>query len=217
MILLIDNYDSFTWNLAQMLGELGGELCVVRNDAHSVHDLVAMCPTHVVISPGPGRPEDAGVTIAAVAAFAATAAAAGDGGIPILGVCLGHQAIAQVYGGRVVQAPEPVHGKAAEVRHDGRTLFAGLPELFSAGRYHSLIVEDRDLPSTLEVSARSADGLVMGLRHRHLAVEGVQFHPESILTPHGRTILRNFLELGSAWEPGAARRKEPNAVAHRMQ
>jgi anthranilate synthase component 2/para-aminobenzoate synthetase component 2 len=140
-----------------------------------------------VLSPGPGRPEDAGLTVAAVRAFA--------GRVPVLGVCLGHQAIAQVFGGRVVLAPEPVHGKAADVRHDGRTIYEGLPAVFPAGRYHSLLVEERGLPDELEVSARSADGLVMGLRHRSLPVEGVQFHPESILTPVGRDLLRNFARL----------------------
>jgi anthranilate synthase/aminodeoxychorismate synthase-like glutamine amidotransferase len=187
VILLIDNYDSFTYNLAQLLAELGHELRVVRNDDCRIGDLVALAPSHVVISPGPGRPEDAGVTLEAVRAFAGRA--------PVLGVCLGHQAIGLVYGGRVVAAPELVHGKAAEVRHDGRTIFAGLPEVFPAGRYHSLMVAEEDLPVELEVSARSSDGLVMGLRHRALPVEGVQFHPESILTPHGRAILENFVRL----------------------
>ena len=187
MILLIDNYDSFTYNLAQLLAEMGEELEVVRNDACPVDELVAKRPSRVVLSPGPGRPEDAGVTAAAVRAFA--------GRVPILGVCLGHQAIGQVYGARVVLAPEPVHGKAADVRHDGRTIYAGLPPSFPAGRYHSLLVEEGGLPDELEVSARSADGLVMGLRHRHLPVEGVQFHPESILTPDGRALLANFARL----------------------
>ena len=187
MILLIDNYDSFTYNLAQLLAELGEELRVVRNDAHPLEELVDLGPSRVVISPGPGRPEDAGVTPHAVRAFA--------GRVPLLGVCLGHQAIGLAYGGRVVAAPQPVHGKAAGVRHDGRTIFAGLPEVFSAGRYHSLLVSGEDFPDELEVSARSADGLVMGLRHRSLPVEGVQFHPESILTPHGRAILENFIKL----------------------
>jgi anthranilate synthase/aminodeoxychorismate synthase-like glutamine amidotransferase len=187
VILLVDNYDSFTYNLAQLLSELGEELEVVRNDARPVDELVAMRPSRVVLSPGPGRPEDAGVTAAAVRAFAGRA--------PVLGVCLGHQAIAQVFGGRVVLAPEPVHGKAADVRHDGRTIYDGLPAVFPAGRYHSLLVEERGLPDELEVSARSADGLVMGLRHRTLPVEGVQFHPESILTPVGRDLLRNFARL----------------------
>ena len=187
MILLIDNYDSFTYNLAQLLAELGHELRVVRNDAASIDELVALEPSHVVISPGPGRPEEAGVTPRAVPAFA--------GRIPVLGVCLGHQAIGLAYGGRVATAPQPVHGKAVEVRHDGRTIYAGLPEVFSAGRYHSLLVTEEGLPPELEVSARSPDGLIMGLRHRSLPVEGVQFHPESILTAHGRAILENFARL----------------------
>jgi anthranilate synthase/aminodeoxychorismate synthase-like glutamine amidotransferase len=199
VILLIDNYDSFTFNLAQLLGELGHDLVVVRNDERSIPELVALEPSHVVISPGPGRPEDAGVTPDVVRAFA--------GRTPLLGVCLGHQAIGLVYGGRVVAAPELVHGKAAQVRHDGRTIFAGLPETFLAGRYHSLIVDREGLPPELEVSARSADGLVMGLRHRALPLEGVQFHPESILTPCGRLILENFvrLEPGVRQESAAAR------------
>jgi anthranilate synthase/aminodeoxychorismate synthase-like glutamine amidotransferase len=187
MILLIDNYDSFTYNLAQLLGELGRELVIVRNDARALEELVALAPTHVVISPGPGRPEDAGVTPTAVRAFAGRA--------PLLGVCLGHQAIGLAYGGHVVAAPELVHGKATEVRHDGRTIYAGLPEVFPAGRYHSLMVAEEGLPPELEVSARSPDGLVMGIRHRELPVEGVQFHPESILTPHGLALLENFLRL----------------------
>ncbi|HEY7530180.1 MAG TPA: aminodeoxychorismate/anthranilate synthase component II [Gemmatimonadota bacterium] len=184
MILLVDNYDSFTYNLAQLLAELGEQVDVVRNDACAVAGLIARRPSRVVLSPGPGRPEDAGVTEDAIRAFA--------GRVPILGVCLGHQAIAQVYGGRVGLAPEPVHGKAADVHHDGRTIYRGLPPTFPAARYHSLLVEERDLPDELEVSARSADGLVMGLRHRTLPIEGVQFHPESILTPAGRDLLRNF-------------------------
>jgi anthranilate synthase/aminodeoxychorismate synthase-like glutamine amidotransferase len=198
VILLIDNYDSFTFNLAQLLAELGQDLVVVRNDERPIPELVALAPSHVVISPGPGRPEDAGVTLDVVRAFA--------GRTPLLGVCLGHQAIGLVYGGRVVAAPELVHGKAAQVRHDGRTIFAGLPETFPAGRYHSLIVDREGLPPELEVSARSADGLVMGLRHRALPLEGVQFHPESILTPCGKRILENFVRL----EPSV--RSEPEAA-----
>jgi anthranilate synthase/aminodeoxychorismate synthase-like glutamine amidotransferase len=201
LILLIDNYDSFTFNLAQLLGELGHELTVVRNDARSVPELLALAPSHVVISPGPGRPEDAGVTPELIRAFAGRA--------PLLGVCLGHQALGQVYGARVVAAPELVHGKAARVRHDGRTIFAGLPETFSAGRYHSLIVDGGDLPPDLEISARSEDGLVMGLRHRALPLEGVQFHPESILTPCGRTILENFSRLAPGSRPGASDARSP--------
>jgi anthranilate synthase/aminodeoxychorismate synthase-like glutamine amidotransferase len=201
VILLIDNYDSFTFNLAQLLGELGHELIVVRNDARSVPELVALGPSHVVISPGPGRPEEAGVTPDAIRAFAGRA--------PVLGVCLGHQALGQVYGGRIVAAPELVHGKAARVRHDGRTIFAGLPETFSAGRYHSLIVDREGLPPELDVSARSEDGLVMGLRHRTLPLEGVQFHPESILTPCGRTILQNFVQLKPGLRSGPAIGRSP--------
>jgi anthranilate synthase/aminodeoxychorismate synthase-like glutamine amidotransferase len=182
-VLLIDNYDSFTYNLAHLFGELGAEVVVRRNDEVTVAEAEAMEPTHVVISPGPGRPEAAGVSEEIVRAFA--------GRTPVLGVCLGHQAIVSVFGGEVGPAQELVHGKATMVAHDGRGLFDGLPEDFLAGRYHSLAATS--LPDSLEVSATAADGEVMAVRHRELPVDGVQFHPESVLTPVGRDLARNFL------------------------
>jgi anthranilate synthase/aminodeoxychorismate synthase-like glutamine amidotransferase len=187
MILLIDNYDSFTYNLAHLFGELGAEVVVRRNDEITVAEADAMAPSHLVISPGPGRPEDAGVSEEMVRAFA--------GRVPVLGVCLGHQAIVSVFGGEVGPARELVHGKATTVTHDGRGLFAGMPEDFLAGRYHSLAATS--LPDVLTISATSADGEVMAVRHRELRVDGVQFHPESVLTPVGRELAQNFLE-GSA-------------------
>jgi anthranilate synthase/aminodeoxychorismate synthase-like glutamine amidotransferase len=186
MILVIDNYDSFTYNLVQYLGELGEEIEVRRNDAVTVEETEAQLrPDKILISPGPGTPDDAGVSLAMVEHFA--------GRIPILGVCLGHQAIGQAFGGRVVRAPVLVHGKASEVCHDGKTIFEGLEYRFKAGRYHSLMVERETLPACLEVSATTPDGVIMGLRHRELNVEGVQFHPESILTHEGKRLLANFL------------------------
>ena len=190
MLLVIDNYDSFTYNLVQYLGELGAEMKVVRNDEVSVDQIESeIRPERIVISPGPGTPDGAGISLGVVERFARR--------VPILGVCLGHQAIGQHFGGRVVRAPEPVHGKPVEVRHDGKTLFEGIDDGFSAGRYHSLVVERESLPDCLEISAESPDGLIMAMRHRELPVEGVQFHPESILTEHGKTLLRNFLKLGT--------------------
>ena len=189
MILVIDNYDSFTYNLVQYLGELGAELCVRRNDEVTVDEIESeLRPEKIVISPGPGRPAEAGVTPEVVRRLA--------GRVPMLGVCLGHQAIGEAFGGRVVRAPAPVHGKPAEVGHDGRTIFAGLPRRFKVGRYHSLVVERESLPRCLEVSAETRDGIVMGLRHRELSVEGVQFHPESVLTEGGKLLLENFLRGG---------------------
>ena len=185
MLLVIDNYDSFTYNLVQYLGELGADMQIFRNDEITVDEIEELAPKHILISPGPGTPDSAGVTLETIARFA--------GRLPILGVCLGHQAIGQHFGGRVSRAPEPVHGKPVELTHDGRSIFAGLPERFSAGRYHSLIVEREGMPDCLEISAESPDGLVMGLRHKELPIEGVQFHPESILTEHGKTMLKNFL------------------------
>ena len=184
-VLLIDNYDSFTYNLAHLFGELGAEVVVHRNDAITADEATALGPTHVVISPGPGRPEAAGVSEEVVRTFA--------GRTPLLGVCLGHQAIVSVFGGEVGAARELVHGKATMVAHDGRGLFYGLPEDFLAGRYHSLAATS--LPDSLEVSATAADGEVMAVRHRSLPMHGVQFHPESVLTPLGREIARNFLEV----------------------
>lgn len=185
-VLVIDNYDSFTYNLVQELGELGADLEVVRNDAADLAGLDAIEADAVVISPGPCTPAEAGISKAAVAHFAGT--------IPVLGVCLGHQAIAEVYGGEVVRAPHVVHGKTGLVHHDGGGVFAGLPQPFEATRYHSLVVSRESVPDCLEVTAETADGLVMGLRHRHLAVEGVQFHPESVMTTCGMDLLANFLE-----------------------
>jgi anthranilate synthase/aminodeoxychorismate synthase-like glutamine amidotransferase len=185
-VLLIDNYDSFTYNLAHLFGELGAEVEVRRNDEITVDEARELGPTHVVVSPGPGRPEAAGVSEAMVRAFA--------GRTPVLGVCLGHQAIVSVFGGEVGAARELVHGKATLVAHDGRGLFAGLPEDFLAGRYHSLAATS--IPACLEVSATAADGEVMAVRHRDLAVDGVQFHPESVLTPVGGELARNFLAAG---------------------
>jgi anthranilate synthase/aminodeoxychorismate synthase-like glutamine amidotransferase len=195
-ILLIDNYDSFTFNLVQRLGELGASCQVVRNDALAAEEILARKPERIVISPGPCTPDEAGVCLELIAR------ACGVNGfprprsvVPILGVCLGHQSIGQAFGGRVVRARRPVHGKAEEIVHDGNALFRGLPKRFRAGRYHSLVVEAKSLPRQLRVSARTADGVVMALRHARLPVFGVQFHPESILTPDGQIILRNFLEV----------------------
>jgi anthranilate synthase/aminodeoxychorismate synthase-like glutamine amidotransferase len=187
MVLVLDNYDSFTYNLVQYLGELGATVSVVRNDAATVDDLIAMRPERIVISPGPGRPEDAGVTMACIERMGERT--------PILGVCLGHQAIGAVFGGTVRRAPAPMHGKTSTIEHNGRGIFSGLTGPFQASRYHSLIVAEEDLPKELEVTARTRDdGLIMGLRHRQRPVHGVQFHPESILTDEGRTMLRNFLD-----------------------
>jgi anthranilate synthase component 2 len=186
MILMIDNYDSFTYNLVQYLGELGAELVVHRNDAITVDEAERLRPAGVVISPGPGAPAAAGISMPVIRRLA--------GRVPILGVCLGHQAIGEVFGGIVERAPEPVHGKTARIHHDGRGVFADLASPLEATRYHSLVVRRAGLPACLEVSAESEDGLIMGLRHRELPVEGVQFHPESILTESGKALLRNFLQ-----------------------
>ena len=187
MILVIDNYDSFTYNLVQYLGELGQELVVYRNDHIDASGVESSKPRKIVISPGPGVPDNAGVTLELIDRF--------SGKIPILGVCLGHQAIGQAFGGRVVPAPYLMHGKISRIHHDCKTIFQGLPDGFPATRYHSLMVEKESLPPCLEISATSADGLIMGLRHRELPVEGVQFHPESVLTTYGKQLLENFLRL----------------------
>jgi len=187
-VLVIDNYDSFTYNLVQYLGELGAEVEVVRNDAMKVEDLDSGRWDRLVISPGPGVPSRAGITPEAVRRL--------SGRLPILGVCLGHQAIGEVFGGRIGRAPILMHGKISSIRHDGRTVFLGLPNPFEATRYHSLIVERQSVPACLEVSAWTDDGIVMGLRHREHPTEGVQFHPESILTLEGKRLLGNFLEGG---------------------
>jgi anthranilate synthase/aminodeoxychorismate synthase-like glutamine amidotransferase len=184
MIAVIDNYDSFTYNLVQCLGELGAELQVFRNDAVSVKELEALAPSHVVISPGPGTPDDAGVSRQVIREM--------GGHTPILGVCLGHQCIGEVFGGRVVRAPRLMHGKTSQIHHYGTGLFLGLPKPFQATRYHSLIVEE-PLPGVLELTAFTREGELMGLRHRELAIFGVQFHPESILTPCGKQLLQNFM------------------------
>ncbi len=187
MLLVIDNYDSFTYNLVQYLGELGADMKVIRNDEMSAEEIeTALRPEKILISPGPGTPDGAGVSLEVLNRLAEK--------IPILGVCLGHQAIGQHFGGKVVRAPEPVHGKPVEVSHDGKTIFEGIEGDFTAGRYHSLVVDRESLPECLEISAESPDGLIMAMRHRTLPVEGVQFHPESILTEHGKVILKNFLK-----------------------
>ena len=185
-VLLVDNYDSFTYNLYQYLGELGAEVRVVRNDEVSAEAAIALAPDRIVISPGPGTPDQAGITLDLIRRAA--------GRIPLLGVCLGHQALGQAFGGTVLRAPKLMHGKTSQIHHDGRNVFAGLPDPFTATRYHSLVVARESVPESLEVSAWTDDGIVMGLRHREHALEGVQFHPESILTTVGKDLLRNFLE-----------------------
>ncbi len=189
-VLVIDNYDSFVYNLVQELGELGADPVVHRNDAIDVEGIRAASPDAVLISPGPGRPEDAGVSLAVIEEMA--------GELPILGVCLGHQAIGQAFGGEIVRAPTLMHGKTSAIHHDGTGVFAGLPDPLTATRYHSLVVEPGHVPDVLEVTARTSDGVIMGLRHRTLAVEGVQFHPESLLTPEGPSLLANFLAMAAA-------------------
>ena len=190
MLLMIDNYDSFTWNLVQYLGELGADVKVFRNDEITVEDIAAMRPEGLVISPGPCTPKEAGVSLSALRAFA--------GRIPILGVCLGHQAIGQAFGGEIVRAGKVVHGKTSVISHAGLGVFHGLPSPFIATRYHSLAIRRSTLPGCLEVTAQSEDGEIMGVRHREFAVEGVQFHPESFLTEHGHALLRNFLQTEAA-------------------
>jgi para-aminobenzoate synthetase component 2 len=192
MILVIDNYDSFTYNLVQFLGDLGETLVVRRNDEIGLDEIAAMRPDHIVLSPGPCTPNEAGICLGLIERF--------KGEIPILGVCLGHQAIGQAFGGEVVRADNLMHGKTSEIFHDGRTIFQGLPSPFTATRYHSLIVRRETLPDCLEISAETAAGEIMGIRHREYPVEGVQFHPESIMTEHGMDLLRNFL---SSYRAGA--------------
>ena len=188
MVLVIDNYDSFTYNLVQYLGELGATVVVRRNDDATIEQLRALGHARVVISPGPGRPEQAGVSLEVIKEFGPR--------MPLLGVCLGHQAIGLAFGGEVLRAPQPIHGKTSTVEHNGTGVFAGLAGSFQAGRYHSLVVGEETLPADLEVTARTKeDGLVMGVRHRTMPIHGVQFHPESVLTHEGRRILRNFLEM----------------------
>ena len=187
MILLIDNYDSFTYNLAQYLGELGAQLQVIRNDKLTIKDIAKLHPAKIVISPGPGRPKDAGISCALIRKF--------SGQIPILGICLGHQCVGQVFGGKVVRAQKLMHGKTSPIYHNGKTLFKGIKSPFTATRYHSLIVQNKGLPPSLEVIAQTKDKEIMGLKHRDLPVWGLQFHPESILTGEGKKILKNFLKV----------------------
>lgn len=187
MILLIDNYDSFVWNLARYVGELGHQRLVVRNDAIGLDDIRTLAPSHIIVSPGPCTPAEAGISNAVVTSFGMT--------VPILGVCLGHQCIGDALGGRVERALRPMHGKTSLVRHDRSGIFAGLPDPLRVTRYHSLIVKDKDLPEDLEVTARSEEGEIMALRHRTLPIVGVQFHPEAVLTEHGHDLLRNFLAM----------------------
>src|SRR5690349_375339 len=187
MLLVIDNYDSFTYNLVQYLGELGAQIEVRRNNEVSLDEIEKMSPNRIVISPGPGTPNDAGVSLQVIEEF--------GGKVPILGVCLGHQAIGQAFGGRVARAAHLVHGKSSTVQHDAKTIFEGLEQNFTAGRYHSLVVESDSLPDCLEVSATTPNGTIMGLRHRKMKIEGVQFHPESIMTTEGKKLLATFLNL----------------------
>jgi anthranilate synthase/aminodeoxychorismate synthase-like glutamine amidotransferase len=186
-MLLIDNYDSFTYNLVQAFAAMGADVRVYRNDAITVDEAIALEPTHLVISPGPGRPEDAGVSLDMIAAFA--------GNIPVLGVCLGHQSLVQHFGGNIVRAERLMHGKTSMVSHDGRTIFEGISQPFEVGRYHSLCAEHDSLPEELELTARTERGEIMGVRHRTLPLEGVQFHPESVLTPEGDLLMANFMRM----------------------
>jgi anthranilate synthase/aminodeoxychorismate synthase-like glutamine amidotransferase len=187
MVFVLDNYDSFTYNLVQYMGELGAEMTIRRNDELSVDEVEAIEPERILLSPGPCTPQEAGISIELVRRFA--------GKVPVLGVCLGHQAIGAAFGGDVVRAPQLMHGKTSEVSHDGKTIFSGLQSPMTCTRYHSLIVSEKGLPDELEVTARTADGTIMGLRHREFPVEGVQFHPESVLTQDGKRLIKNFLEL----------------------
>ena len=186
MLLVIDNYDSFTYNLVQYLGEMGQEVRVVRNDEIPAAEIAALAPSHIVISPGPCTPNEAGISLEVIKTYA--------GKIPILGVCLGHQAIGQAFGGKVVRAARVMHGKTSQISHDGKGLFTGLPNPFQATRYHSLLIERASVPDSLDVTAQTAENEIMAVRHKTLPVEGVQFHPESFLTTSGKTLLRNFLE-----------------------
>jgi len=187
MVFVLDNYDSFTYNLVQYMGEMGAEMTIRRNDELTVDDVEALAPERILLSPGPCTPQEAGISIELIQRFA--------GKVPILGVCLGHQAIGAAFGGDVVRAPKLMHGKTSEVEHDGKTVFTGIATPMTCTRYHSLIVAEKNLPRDLEVSARTADGTIMGLRHRKYPVEGVQFHPESVLTGDGKRLIRNFLEM----------------------
>jgi para-aminobenzoate synthetase component 2 len=192
MILVIDNYDSFTYNLVQYLGEIGEKVVVRRNDEIGVEEIERLNPDHILISPGPCTPNEAGISLQLIERF--------KGKIPILGVCLGHQAIGQAFGGDVVRAEKMMHGKTSQILHDGKTIFEGIPSPYTATRYHSLIVKKETLPDCLEITAQTAEGEIMGLRHKDYAIEGVQFHPESIITDHGLQLLRNFLSATAAKE-----------------
>jgi anthranilate synthase/aminodeoxychorismate synthase-like glutamine amidotransferase len=193
MVFVLDNYDSFTYNLVQYMGELGAEMVIRRNDELTPAEVEALHPDRILISPGPCTPQDAGISIGLIQHFASAGVSAR---VPILGVCLGHQAIGAAFGGNVVRAPKLMHGKTSEVEHDGKTIFTGIPSTMTCTRYHSLIVAEEGLPDELEVSARTSDGeTIMALRHRTLPIEGVQFHPESVLTTHGKKIIQNFLKL----------------------
>jgi anthranilate synthase component 2 len=195
MVFVLDNYDSFTYNLVQYMGELGAEMVIRRNDELTPKEVEALRPERILISPGPCTPQDAGISMELIKHFASLGVAGGRR-VPILGVCLGHQAIGAAFGGNVVRAPKLMHGKTSEVEHDGKTIFKGIPSAMTCTRYHSLIVTDEGLPEELEVSARTADGeTIMALRHRELPIEGVQFHPESVLTVHGKQIIQNFLKM----------------------
>lgn len=187
MILMIDNYDSFTYNLVQYLGQLGQDVAVYRNDAITIDEIAKLAPSSIFLSPGPCTPKEAGITVDVIREFHKT--------VPIMGVCLGHQAIGYSFGGNIVRAGRLMHGKTSQILHDGNSIFKGLPNPFTAGRYHSLLVEKVSLPSCLEISANTEEGEIMGIRHQEYLVEGIQFHPESILTPHGKRIIKNFLEL----------------------
>ena len=189
MVFVLDNYDSFTYNLVQYMGELGAEMVIRRNDELTPAEVEALNPDHILISPGPCTPQDAGISIDLIRHFARV------GNVPLLGVCLGHQAIGAAFGGNVVRAPKLMHGKTSEVIHDGRSLFSGIASPMTCTRYHSLIVAEDGLPRDLEITARTEDGIIMGLRHRKYRVEGVQFHPESVLTHDGKQLIQNFLEL----------------------
>ena len=204
MIVLVDNYDSFTFNLVHFLGDLGAEVRVHRNDKIASAAVIAADPDAIVLSPGPCTPKEAGICLDLIAAD--------SGKIPILGVCLGHQAIGDAFGGKVVRAPAPVHGKLSEIRHHGAGIFRGINAPFQATRYHSLVVERESLPGELTVTAETEDGLVMGLAHKRLPVHGVQFHPESIASEHGHLILKNFLDIAAAWNAASGRRNEPHAA-----
>jgi anthranilate synthase component II len=208
MIVLIDNYDSFTFNLYHYLGGLGAEVAVYRNDKIATEEVLGFDPDSIVLSPGPCTPNEAGICLELIGKASAT--------IPVLGVCLGHQAIGQAFGGAVVRAPVQVHGKLSEIKHQGEGIFRGINAPFKATRYHSLVVERASLPSELAVTAETADLLVMGLAHRSLAVHGVQFHPESIASEHGHLILRNFLDIAAAWNAATGRRPGPGRAARRV-